>query len=789
MKMSTLDCLRDRISYREKSKNDFEWAKQRCEYYDTSYVENSMKRFKTMQDNYRIYKGSPDKNNYKFLTNPVDPLITSTVPFVSYPIIDKVIKALHGEEIRRPLKPIVFALNQDSLSTRSRERLNLVKEYLYSNVFGEIDAQIQQQMQGAKSQEEAAKIQQQGEEQKKAMAPPEIETYMSKSFRLPEEMQAQHILTAKIKTDNVKHELDTALLQGLISAEGIVRISTKGKPKIENVHPLFFDFTKKHNSPFIHHGDRWSYSRYLTLAQIYDEYGYELSKKDMDKLDRVRNKFSSEDIYPNPSMYNWDYLEGIDNPFIWLDENFIRVSHHVFRSLMQIGYLTRINPETQEIEQLIVEEDYELNPLTDLMLEWEWLPELWEVTKIDIAEEPIYTCIGPVEGQFRDLEDPHNVTPPYLGVVYDIINPDDPKSITKNGTYWQELYDIVIHYFKLNLATNWGNIISLNVNTKPSDMTTGEWLHTAVTKKFLLVDLNKEGSNPAFDAQAMKAMNMSNQQELSGYIQVLGYIQKQCFEAMYYNESRLGITTPYQTATANQQDIMQSSTQTMPLFNLHRMLVQDVLTQYLEVWRRYYANHPEELAYFADDASVASLLVGGPVLDLKKLGVFVEVDNDSQQILELMKQKSNEIIMTTGGDLRLVLEVLTAKDPMELKVKIGRMMEDMEKKAQEAQQAAMQMEQEKMKALKDLQELKHAQAVELKQMEINAGMINTNIEANRFAAAQDIDQDKESDLVEIARMELEQKEKEMKSKEQIEKDKLAVEREKIRAMRENKGNK
>ncbi|HMT03738.1 MAG TPA: hypothetical protein PKD00_10665, partial [Burkholderiales bacterium] len=462
-----IDCLRDKVSYSKKSKNDFEWAKQRCEYYDTHYYDITLKKFKRMKALYRIYKGMPTPEDYKFLTNPVDKNLSSTVPFVSYPIVDKVIKAIHGEEIRRPLKPIVFALNQDSLSKRSREKLELTKQYVYNSVFGAIDQEIQAAMEQAKSEEEAAQIQKQGEEKKAAMAPPEIDLFMSKEFRLPEEMQGQHILNAKLKTEKPKHSFDTALLHGLISGMGLVRITNARKPKIEALEPLFFDYemSKGPDKIFIHKGNRWSYSQYMTLAEIYDEYGDDMSKKDKEKLDELRDKYRHEEMYPNPSMYNWEILEDLDDPMVWLDDRYIRVAHHVFRTLKEIGHLTRINLETGEIEELIVEEEYEINPLTDISLEFEWIPELWEITKIDI-HDTIYTRIGPIEGQYRDLEDPHTVTPPYMGVVYDIINPDSPASIIQNGSYWQELYDIVMHYFKTTLATDWGNIITLSVNAK-----------------------------------------------------------------------------------------------------------------------------------------------------------------------------------------------------------------------------------------------------------------------------------------------------------------------------------
>lgn len=784
-KKYNIECLKDRIPYSKKKRDDFEWAKQRAEYYDQGYFDIMTKRYENMRKNYRMYRGIPDNSNYKFLTNPIDPELSSSVPFVSYPIIDKVIKAIHGEEIRRNLKPIVMAVNSDSISSRNRQRTKMMQEYLYNSIFGGLQQEMEMQMQQAKTQEEQQQIQQQFEQKKQEMTPKEIELFMSKEFRLPEEMQGQQILSVKLKQDRVKYEFDTAFLQGLISGIGVVEVEGYPRPKLRALNPLFFTYEKSFNSPFIHEGSAWTYSEYLTLPEVYEQFSEELTEEDMKKLDNIRSGAQHEPMYPHPGMFNWDYLEDIDNPLLWLNDNYIRKVRVVFKTLKLIKKITRLSPETGMIEEIIVDESYVSNPQLDLSEEKEWIPELWSVTKLDLIE-PIYLRIGPIENQYRDLDNPKKITPPYIGVIYDIVNADEPVSVVSKGSYWQELYDIVMHYFKIVLATDWGNIITLNINSKPSELSTGEWLHTAVTKKFLLLDLNKEGTNPAFDAQAIKGVALSNASDLTKYMNILAYIQKQCFEAMYYNESRLGITMPYQTATANQQDIIQSSTQTMPYFNMHRLLVKDALELYLELWRRYYVENPEELALIADDMTVVSLTIDPRVIDLKKYGVFIEDDTDSQQILEQMKANAREIIQTTGGDLRIVLELLTAKDPMEIKNKISRLMEDMEEKQAQAQQQQQAMEQERMKHEMEMLQAKFDHEMQLKQVETEGKMATAAIDVQKFALAQDVDSNKQADTVEKAKLEIAQKEKDRELKEKIETEKLKLEEKKIEAMKNRK---
>lgn len=784
-KKYTVECLKDRISYSEKSKNDFEWAKQRAEYYDSGYFDIMTKRYKNMRDNYRMYKGIPNSDNYKFLTNPVDPDLKSSVPFVSYPIIDKVIKAIHGEEIRRNLKPVVMAINADSISTRNRQRTKMMQEYLYNSVFGALQQETEAQLQQAKTPEEQQQIQQAAEQKKQEMTPKEIEVFMSKEFRLPEEVQGQQILSVKLKENRVKYEFDTAFLQGLISGIGVVEVDGYPKPYLRALNPLFFTCEKAFNSPFIHEGSAWTYSEYLTLPEVYEEFSEDLTEEDMKKLDNIRSGSNYEPMYPHPGMFNWDYLEDLDNPLLWLNDNYIRKVRTVFKTLKLIKKVTRISLETGTVEEIIVDESYVSNPQTDLSEEKEWIPEFWSVTKLDLID-PIYLRIGPLENQYRDIDDLKSITPPYIGVIYDIINADEPVSIVSKGSYWQELYDIVMHYFKVVLATDWGNIITLNINSKPSELSTGEWLHTAVTKKFLLLDLNKEGTNPAFDAQAIKGVALSNASDLTKYMNILAYIQKQCFEAMYYNESRLGVTTPYQTATANQQDIIQSSTQTMPYFNMHRILIREALQHYLELWRRYYVDNPEELALIADDMTVISLTIDPKIIDLKKYGIFIEDDTDTQQILDQMKANAREIIQTTGGDMRIVMELLTAKDPVEIKNKINAMMEEIEKRqAQQAQQAQA-MEEARMKHEMDMLQAKFEHELQLKQIEVEGKMATATIDVQKFAVAQDIDGDKQADTVEREKIKIEQQEKDRELKKEIEMKKLELEREKITVMKNKK---
>ncbi len=90
--------------------------------------------------------------------------------------------------------------------------------------------------------------------------------------------------------------------------------------------------------------------------------------------------------------------------------------------MRKVGSLTLTDPRTGEELTDMVEDDFklpkELKPFAKL--EWKWMPEVWEGTRIEVGsveEDAIVINVKPCENQHISLDNPSNVKLPYASMV------------------------------------------------------------------------------------------------------------------------------------------------------------------------------------------------------------------------------------------------------------------------------------------------------------------------------------------------------------------------------------
>lgn len=777
----------DRLSYKKKTANKYAWARQRMDYLCNQYNYYNEKKEK-FKINYELYQGRMDFNSYIATGNTIENQLGIDIPemeinqsdFIHFPILQTVLHDLEGEEIKRPFNLRVVTSNSTSESVRQRKRrellventLKIVKQDLLIKAKAENQKrleEIQAQMDPSvdpqymeKLQEISANLEAQLEETINKMTPIEVETYMAKGFRLPEEKLTDELLQYHTRTDRIKLVFDKGWKDVIITGEEVYWTGElNGKPVIKVCNPLYFNYAKSKDVDFLDEADWCTYDEYLSVYEIYQKFGNIITEEEREVLDKYESTLNS----PSDAKV-WDIIpEAIMNPTdseatpSWIDpwednytDNFkirrLRVTHVVWKSLKKIKYIFRLN-ENGTLEKTIADETYVFNKETDVKQEILFIPEYWQGYKI-FTNPKIYLKIEPIPNQYRDIDNPFQIRGPYTGSVYSARN-SAPIAIADLGKPWQFLYNVIINQIIELMKTDIGKILLGISEQIPKEMTPTQWMTYIKKFKVALISASKEGDlrSMGVDPQYWKSIDLSHAQEINQKIQLLEYIEKKMAQSMSYNPARLGQQSPYESIGNNQQSIIQSSNQTEKWFYMHNYVKERTMENYIEICKVIYKENPLKASYILSDLSIATLNTEAADFANYNYKVFMTNTLKDSQVLSELKSLIQPIIQNSGGDLRVATEILTTENATEVKNIINRiqeqkeMREEQNQKAQQEQQMQMQqmqiqLEQEKMKQAKEIADNKNATTI--KAAELNA---------ERFANANDVNNDGINDMIEL----------------------------------------
>ena len=304
------------------------------------------------------------------------------------------------------------------------------------------------------------------------------------------------------------------------------------------------------------------------------------------------------------------------------------------------------------------------------------------------------------------------------------------------------------------MKTDIGNILLGLQEQIPKDLTPTQWMTYIKKFKVALISASKDGDlrSMGIDPQYWKSINLSHTQDIAQKINLLDYIERKMTQAMSYNPNRLGMQSPYESIGNNQQNIIQSSNQTEKWFYMHNYVKERTTENFIEICKVIYKNNPLKASYILSDLSVATL--NTELVDFANYNYKVYITNtlkDTQVINEL-KGLIQPIIQNSGGDLRIVPEILTSENATEIKNIINRIQEDKIKRDEQAvqqqqeqqmqmQQMQLQVEQQKMQFTKQIADDKNATTLQA-----------AEISSSRFAMLNDINQNKENDLLELEKL-------------------------------------
>lgn len=725
---------------------------------DSGFGGNGRSRSDEMQTYYDLYNSIYNEKDLKYVTNPFKQDDGFPAMAQDYNIIKPYVDQLLGEETKRPFNFHPQRTSDIAASEMQEKAKEMLMDYIQATIASKL------------SPEQAARYEQ-------ALATGEIQTpeaiakYLQKDYKDIAETEAYHALQFLKRKLNLTHEFYKGWKDALIGGEEIYYIGViNGDPYVERVNPMYFDYEHSLDLEFIDDAAWCRRKMIMSATEIYDRFYDKMSERQLNELLELIDQRPGAGNNPEIRKTSIDYesikLHKInsftDNPF---DIDHIVVYHCCWKSFKKIGFVTLLNPETGEVEEFQVDEDYKVTG-TEQSVEWDWIIEVWEGYRIG---DDMYIGIQPIEYQHISADNPNSQKLPYTGVVYNNTN-SKPRSLVSMMKPLQYMYIVVWYRLELALSRDKGKVAVMDITQIPKSMNidVNKWMHylSALGVAFINPydegwDIpGREGGKPSqFNQLSSWDLTMSN--VIAEYIQLMQKIEDMVAKLTGITPQRQGQIAASELVGNTNTAVSMSYHITEPWFWNHNQVKRRVLTMLLNTSKAAWKDSKKYLNYILDDATRAFVQLSDNFF-YEDMDIFVDDSTKNQQYIDQLKQLLQPA-MQNGASLLDIAEIITLDNMSMIKNRLEEIeqkrMEQMQQQQQAEQQAQQQMAEQQNQLKEEELMLKEAE-MDLEKYKVdqdNATKI-TVAQINSYRGAENMDQDMNGipDPIEIGKQALEQ---------------------------------
>lgn len=725
---------------------------------DSGFGGNGRSRSDEMQTYYDLYNSIYNEKDLKYVTNPFKQDDGFPAMAQDYNIIKPYVDQLLGEETKRPFNFHPQRTSDIAASELQEKAKEMLMDYIQATIASKL------------SPEQAARYEQ-------ALATGEIQTpeaiakYLQKDYKDIAETEAYHALQFLKRKLNLTHEFYKGWKDALIGGEEIYYIGViNGDPYVERVNPMYFDYEHSLDLEFIDDAAWCRRKMIMSATEIYDRFYDKMSERQLNELLELIDQRPGAGNNPEIRKTSIDYesikLHKInsftDNPF---DIDHIVVYHCCWKSFKKIGFVTLLNPETGEVEEFQVDEDYKVTG-TEQSVEWDWIIEVWEGYRIG---DDMYIGIQPIEYQHISADNPNSQKLPYTGVVYNNTN-SKPRSLVSMMKPLQYMYIVVWYRLELALSRDKGKVAVMDITQIPKSMNidVNKWMHylSALGVAFINPydegwDIpGREGGKPSqFNQLSSWDLTMSN--IIAEYIQLMQKIEDMVAKLTGITPQRQGQIAASELVGNTNTAVSMSYHITEPWFWNHNQVKRRVLTMLLNTSKAAWKDSKRYLNYILDDATRAFVQLSDNFF-YEDMDIFVDDSTKNQQYIDQLKQLLQPA-MQNGASLLDIAEIITLDNMSMIKNRL----EEIEQKRMEQMQQQQQAEQQAQQQIAEQQNQLKEEELMLKEAEMdlekykvdqdNATKI-TVAQLNAYRGAENMDQDMNGipDPIEIGKQALEQ---------------------------------
>ena len=819
----------------EKEKQDESWIKNTMDYFANKSYAEYMKNRDTFVKNYDLVKGILRMEDFyqepdvKSFTEMLQADLGLPAYVKHYSIVTTPINNLVGEISKRPDTFRVKAFDDDSQSEELQFKTDVLQEFI-----------ISQARQGI-MQKMAMQGQEVDEEQLEQITMEQVKDQLD-SYTSVAEKWANHILTCQKAEFNLKEKSEDAFRDLLISAREYYHIyedNSKLGFNIEVANPKNTWFLTTPDRKWISDPTGRNQGAYaagtvqvMELSEIIESVP-DLTKEEIDHLRSSLQDYGLINVRES-NLGNPNAADGIDSiqydtfdplvlqtrmmiesemkdnndglkDFLGLTSNVSSFGYKyvVVRaywiSKRKIGKLTYTDEMGNE-QTVLVDENYKSNTIpTQISLEWGWINQWYQGTKI-----------GPDIYHIKPLKILNYC--PIIGTTYEVKN-TEAKSLVDLMKPFQVLYNICMNQLYKLLEKEIGNVASVNIRRVPR-LKDGDdqdaldvWEMEARERGIIFDDDSPENTKAAVSNTTIaRNIDLTRTNEIQSRYNLALQLKNECWELIGISRQRLGSVQASESATGVNTAVSQSYAQTEPLFIAHEYVLGQLYQAIVDAAQYIESAKPlSTLSYITSEGESAFIQVNGNDLKLRDLKVFVTNRPEDTQMFNELRQLSQAVIQN-GGTLYDVIELYSTKSMREMK-KTFKNLKDRQQQMQDQQmqQQQQQIEQQQQIAAAQLQAQQQQQqemlANENYQKELDR--INKkeialiNAAAKGEAATQDVDESGTPDILEVSNLSMQQskaaqdyqlKMQDIQSKNTQAMQKLQLEKEKLNVARENMKN-
>ncbi len=629
----------------------------------------------------------------------------------NYPLANPKIKLLLGEEMKRKFEYRVRSTNPHTINGREDARKNALVQYATQMIQEDkefSEEQIKNKLQN-------------------------INKYHKYSYQDMREKMASDILQFFWKEQDLKMKFSRGMEDALIAGEEIYRIDiVAGQPAVTKCNPLNIFTYGTGESPYVDDADIVIEDSYVSVGKVIDEFYEFLKPTDIQKLEERWNSgtgsrgkgdtLNYKNFFPQlqVSTFTQDPIT-VDtsenkNRFggYWDEAGNIRVTRVVWKSRRKVGKLSYTD-RFGDTQTTIVDENYKVDSELGETIEWLWVNEYWEGTRIG---KDLYVKIQPRPVQFRSTNNLSKCGSGYVGTAYNI-NASRARSLYDQMKPYQYLYNIFMYRTELAFAKYKGPIMEINAAAIPDEWKIEDWIYYAEVMGYALMDPfneSKKGNSEGTMAGSMNTVGgkILSDNSISSYIesniQMLNYLEQQIGSISGVSQQRQGQIETRELVGNVDRAVTQSSHITEPWFNTHDHVKLRVLEALLETAKYCFKEETDKrVQYVLDDMSTHVLKIDGAALNECDYTVFINNAAKDMEFEQSLKQLAHAGLQNDKLNFADVIRVFSSNNLTDMSKAIEGAEERKQQEMREAEEAQKKHEQEmaqhQQEAAKQLQEM------------------------------------------------------------------------------------
>jgi len=515
---------------------------------------------------------------------------------------------LAGELISQPLSFTVNVVNRDAIRRKNEKKIQVAAEFILRPLRREME-----KVTGVEFKDEDVGME----------IPDDVREFQDLKFRDAIEEQVHTGIQYIIQKYDLKNLFKRGFYDMGVTSKEFYRVVIKnGDPVPERLDPRTVIYDPDADVEDLHNALYAGVDNYWTPNEIIDRLGHKLTEKDIDYIEELARMESS--WYQDNNVPFSSYIYTKDTSLK------VRVVDIQWRSIRMMKFKkspNKFDPEVPYYKMLA--DDYKPKKGEEIVRRP--ITEIWKGTKI--GHEKIIDW-GPKPNQYRFEENYAEAKLDYFGVIKTNFN-GRTLSIVDALKNIQILYNVVMYHIELCMARAGGKSIVYDVAQKPKKTPLADVLYHAKNSGLILINSKQEGQQVStFNQFQQIDFTLSNSVQQLVNLKLM--LEDTAEKLTGISSARSGVQKQGDLVGVTERNVLQSTTITAPMFDLHYKVVGQVLQDVANKMRMCWANEGRMANVFGDMGMQTFKI--DKAISLDEYGIFIKNSSKEVQEKQIMLQ-------------------------------------------------------------------------------------------------------------------------------------------------------